>query len=673
MTIALLALLLGLNSSALGQASGDCVPLHSVAASPAEVLASDVAKIFPTSCDDRLFGEAKAAYERAFPAQDSRYFRQVEGARLIGTPAEFLFLETMLAPKPPAHWARVRSDCNGQDVVCAVGGLFKSEEAAYLTLALAKDSGYVVSPSQELNERFGVSQLFSLSEIRSIDRAVRRLPPKLRRLPSLERFVRIHDGVVDDRGDGREVLAAAYPGTRARPNAGMIAFFGGTFRLPPIEQEAIVVHEIFHHFDGIHAAEPFIRTSGFAELSGWDQGRLERFTNGNGEERVRKVFTHAPDAQFVSEHAASAPYEDFAESSTFYLYFPERLRELDPRKFDWLRDRVFDGREYPPLSEWSGLEKRIGEKLIPRSVAVDCVFQLRSFRTTGSGLKFETGEYSRANDALPRSCATRLSREQIQTLESDPEYCQRGGPEAALVVVRKQALAEFEALMGDFGPFLRNFRSNPAFQSRCGKARDFRASCAAAAYLESSDRVREAVTRLDAGTQAKLRAHLEAQLSLDRDEVLGGLPLPAMLLDCLSGADAIQVKGSSSVVVDGKKSSAGIGVYPFISGSECQESMAEILKDDGYRFDERDKWSSRHSDLKVSPRWQKLISSLEKNVLSGLTARFKDCSFWNRGSCQRQILSTSLRSWASSQGFDPAKDERFAKLEHEFYDLLELE
>lgn len=48
----------------------------------------------------------------------------------------------------------------------------------------------------------------------------------------------------------------------------------------------------------------------------------------------------------VSEYANKNAREDFAESYRAYIHDPELLLDVNPAKYTFLRDRVFDGREY---------------------------------------------------------------------------------------------------------------------------------------------------------------------------------------------------------------------------------------------------------------------------------------------------------------------------------------
>ena len=51
---------------------------------------------------------------------------------------------------------------------------------------------------------------------------------------------------------------------------------------------------------------------------------------------------------FVSDYAMTDKYEDFAESYNIYVRDPELLQFMNSDKYEFLRDYVFSGREYPP-------------------------------------------------------------------------------------------------------------------------------------------------------------------------------------------------------------------------------------------------------------------------------------------------------------------------------------
>ncbi len=56
--------------------------------------------------------------------------------------------------------------------------------------------------------------------------------------------------------------------------------------------------------------------------------------------------TSGPD-EFVSDYAKTDVYEDFAESYATYQHDSELLREASSAKYDFMRDEVYHGHEYP--------------------------------------------------------------------------------------------------------------------------------------------------------------------------------------------------------------------------------------------------------------------------------------------------------------------------------------
>ena len=50
--------------------------------------------------------------------------------------------------------------------------------------------------------------------------------------------------------------------------------------------------------------------------------------------------------EYITAYAATSAAEDFAECYSAYVNDPELLQKVTPDKYDFLRDQVFDGREY---------------------------------------------------------------------------------------------------------------------------------------------------------------------------------------------------------------------------------------------------------------------------------------------------------------------------------------
>ncbi len=57
---------------------------------------------------------------------------------------------------------------------------------------------------------------------------------------------------------------------------------------------------------------------------------------------------------FVSNYAQTNVFEDFAESYAMYVTCPELLKFMNPDKYEFMRDNVFDGREYAQVIDAEG-------------------------------------------------------------------------------------------------------------------------------------------------------------------------------------------------------------------------------------------------------------------------------------------------------------------------------
>lgn len=97
---------------------------------------------------------------------------------------------------------------------------------------------------------------------------------------------------------------------------------GGSFDRS--EMERTIAHEVGH---GVW------NDMGWHELSPRQQAWGELSVNS------------APD-DYVSEYAKTDLHEDFAESYATYIHDPELLQEVSPDKYDFMRDHIFQGREY---------------------------------------------------------------------------------------------------------------------------------------------------------------------------------------------------------------------------------------------------------------------------------------------------------------------------------------
>jgi Mlc titration factor MtfA (ptsG expression regulator) len=72
----------------------------------------------------------------------------------------------------------------------------------------------------------------------------------------------------------------------------------------------------------------------------------DAYLPGEHQETWRALSGERPADQCVSPYAQTNPHEDFAESYMAYVRDPWDLKEASPDKYDFLRNKVFGGREY---------------------------------------------------------------------------------------------------------------------------------------------------------------------------------------------------------------------------------------------------------------------------------------------------------------------------------------
>lgn len=112
-------------------------------------------------------------------------------------------------------------------------------------------------------------------------------------------------------------------------NAGIWLYDLWTTQTRPKRQYA-VYHELIHNvsfkLNISHDSEEWLA------LSGW---------KGKGDD-----WTYAEDACFSSQYGATNPAEDWAEAASTYRYNPQEFKSRCPKKYAFLKSKVYQGKEY---------------------------------------------------------------------------------------------------------------------------------------------------------------------------------------------------------------------------------------------------------------------------------------------------------------------------------------
>lgn len=199
----------------------------------------------------------------------------------------------------------IPSEC--KKVTCALGKMF-GEKRAKEMLYLKQKFGLNTSPLTKTP-----MQEFSEAELTNIKKAVMDYPPHLLPLDENQQCTRLHK----DYTLGLGTLANA-----------TITFANDWNKYPAAIQQSTVLHELGHNFG---SAKNLDENKDWLALSGWVQKDEE--------------WSSSKD-NFVSDYAASNPYEDFAETVVAFRYDPAKLKAISPEKYKFMKDKLFGGVEY---------------------------------------------------------------------------------------------------------------------------------------------------------------------------------------------------------------------------------------------------------------------------------------------------------------------------------------
>lgn len=376
-----------------------------------------LSKITQVDCRDILEKDVDEEYTRNF-SKELQKASVVQGLKLQGSAEELKFLNLMLDKKPMDEWSRAKG-CG--TVLCALGKVYESETTAKRVLNIAKRNGYIVSARKDFSNESDkpIGQLFSQQEIETIDLAYKRLPSNFNKLKTLDRLKRMPDGYKSPRSPN----AAAYasPGFKSSyyTDEGEIVFISSSFDQDNTWASSVAVHELAHHLDfskpGGKTYAGFSETDEFLKLSGW---KLQKSytTDKSGKKVLQEKWTRPEDKKFVRDYAGSEPAEDFAEAVAYYIYEPHLLRQTDPAKYDFVKNKVFAGKEFD-----KALENMISKEELIKS----CLSHSKTIELRGYGKIFKENYFNdclgeslkKLTPATPEQCA--LHRDIIKTAAHD--------------------------------------------------------------------------------------------------------------------------------------------------------------------------------------------------------------------------------------------------------------
>ena len=590
------------------------------------------------SCDAANLAQAQKEFKTRFPDDRVQSTKDVDGITLQGSPDEITFAREVIeghgkGDRPPKSWPAVAAGCS--TVVCGLSKLLGSDESAYRVLNIAQRSGYVVSATQEGNP-VGVEQIWKVSEIRSIDHVTAGAPDQYQHLGSMKYFKRCADGVKsEDVRDGT-------PGAAAWADSGRqeIVLFSSVFT--PLDfTEPAIFHELSHHYDyqGLdHAPYTELSTTmGFTKISGWDNGTNVQVLNKDGSPTgtVKTVYTHAPDATFVSAYAGTAPLEDFAESCANYRYSPNDLKIASPEKYQLLKDKVFKGVEFTESGGWPALDKQLVALGGMSGLVAACVSKIDHIvasKKTPQVWMFNPGSTTNLTSLTPLTrmaslCLKSTEDQVIAQIQSDSTYCSRGGDQFVRDAMERTIDGSFVDLI--------NAAWNTTLETsdadlQCQKDKDLTHNCSVVKSLQKNP----TFLRLGQADQKSISDQFEKLVPLGKavnDDIVQKFPVQNLLQTCLTAIDSISVNDGEVSYLK-QSPTETMESFAYYQDKNCESGIQNAFTAAGYKSnDDFVTKTLRGSDL------QSTFASFEKEVLV----------VWSPAQATKLVTD-----WATKQGFD---------------------
>lgn len=228
-----------------------------------------------------------------------------------------------------------RIDVSGcRTAPCVFNTVYRKDEddiIGYAAFLFFLKTGYSLSGIRDTPRNYDYSQIplssfyFKSREIYYLWEWMLKIHPSLLNIPSVKIYRNPH-------GYGNIAGQAFYRNRRAS----VVMFDQGWRGIGTLS------HEFGHVYDFIHDISDRRRFRGF---SGW---HIREYYNRNGR-LVRQWQTreseHGYDG-FVTSYARTDPGEDFAESVSEYFDRPKRLQDCCPKKFNYLKEHVFNREDY---------------------------------------------------------------------------------------------------------------------------------------------------------------------------------------------------------------------------------------------------------------------------------------------------------------------------------------
>jgi Glucose-regulated metallo-peptidase M90 len=564
---------------------------------------------------------------------------KIKGVTLSGSEEEIKAVKDILTSNPPNDWEKAAAGC--ETTLCALSQLVGSPLAAKQLLNIKPMSGYTLSLGQGINKG-AQEQIWSVSEINEIYAAVTKLPPELMNLNGLDKIKRMANGYRKHEHSGN---VAAYASPGFGPVSGEIVFYetglsGLSTGVSPLHQKSwpqeVLVHELCHHhdFQGMYKGLSFRlgserKDSEWGKLSGWEKGVTPE---GYGE------WKRSPEAKFISGYAQTNPVEDFAESCMNYILNPENLKKETPEKYQFLKENVFNQKEFKDQI-WNGPQSwpKLNQLLASPE---ECTKRLSECAATTKIYKFQKVESALQETKCFKNFKEKRINSINQSLSSQPDYCEKGGP--TFIFLQKEKMCQ--DVIENYSTLLNSARDQDYSNATktCQSKKDFSAEC-----LFKETGIQEKIPSQISPALKKLLIQQVPDRHMALASELKSINSSLWLKPCLETASKISSfqmsDGRMDVIYTSKSTgmSDNLGQYIYQNYSrddintDCAQSILTSLTKNGYKVPE-----DGNAVNVLLGEFQHELKSLEAEVIQPL--RSVGCT---DDRCKKKKISELLKVW----------------------------
>jgi hypothetical protein len=383
--------------------------------------------------EGRFLQEARDEYEK-LSANQPQSHRTILGKKIRGKKDDLFYLHQMLSGsgRVPQKARDAIAQCS--EVICVLEKTLGDRESAYRALNVS----YISSYRPALMQRTETDYLWSKKELRDLNYSVNLMPQSLLKSQTLGNIYTLPDGF----------------GLNDSPNASGWATMGEaktgeiTFRDHIRRNDNwgvhVMIHEMAHHHDFKNYTKSSYKTTtgmsiGYHRVNGWRVTGKKTKTIG-GYTYEEDVWEYDKEnACFIRNYASTSHKEDFAEAITYYITEGERLKNTCPKVYNFMRDRVFAGKEYKKPSYGQIVENYINAHKDELKKCLSTNAKHISYHSNAPTFQNSNFKLSAADH-----CAKNAAEVLAQTIDQDGGSCSmRTVPHDLEKIVSSQLVTQF--------------------------------------------------------------------------------------------------------------------------------------------------------------------------------------------------------------------------------------